>query len=133
MKQAWFDFSSGKNGSIFDFVMMTEGVTFPEAVERLAAQAGMALPQVSEEAQADAVHRKSLYEVMELAAKFFEATLAARAGAPRPRLLGRPRPRSQYPARLPARLCERRALRPQGASGAARGVPGRRHGGGRCS
>ena len=35
-KQAWFDFSSQKNGSIFDFVMMTEGVTFPEAVERLA-------------------------------------------------------------------------------------------------
>src|SRR5215813_10463159 len=37
-KMAWFDFSSGKNGSIFDFVMMTEGLTFPEAVERLAAQ-----------------------------------------------------------------------------------------------
>ena len=36
-KQAWFDFSSGKNGSIFDFVMATEGVSFPEAVERLAA------------------------------------------------------------------------------------------------
>ena len=35
-KEAWFDFSSGKNGSIFDFVMLTEGVAFPEAVERLA-------------------------------------------------------------------------------------------------
>jgi DNA primase len=35
-KQAWFDFSSGKNGSIFDFVMESEGVSFPEAVERLA-------------------------------------------------------------------------------------------------
>src|ERR1041385_5984310 len=33
-KQAWFDFSSGKNGSIFDFIMLTEGVSFPEAVER---------------------------------------------------------------------------------------------------
>jgi DNA primase len=81
VKQAWFDFSSGRNGSIFDFVMMTEGVTFPEAVERLAGMAGMALPQVTEEAQAEAVHRKSLYEVMELASKFFEATLAARTGA----------------------------------------------------
>src|SRR5262249_10179829 len=30
-KQAWFDFSSGKNGSIFDFVMLTEGLSFPEA------------------------------------------------------------------------------------------------------
>ena len=28
-KQAWFDFSSGKNGSIFDFVMQSEGVSFP--------------------------------------------------------------------------------------------------------
>src|SRR5215470_6365246 len=80
-KQAWFDFSSGKNGSIFDFVMQTEGVTFPEAVERLASMAGVPLPAVSEEAQAEAVRRRSLYDVIELAAKFFETTLAARAGA----------------------------------------------------
>src|SRR5690606_1835587 len=46
-KQAWFDFSSGKNGSIFDFVMLTEGVSFPEAVERLAGMAGLPLPKVS--------------------------------------------------------------------------------------
>src|SRR5258708_20130861 len=43
-KQAWFDFSSAKNGNIFDFVMQTEGVPFPEAVERLAAMAGLPLP-----------------------------------------------------------------------------------------
>ena len=35
-KMAWFDFSSGKNGNIFDFVMATEGLSFPETVERLA-------------------------------------------------------------------------------------------------
>ena len=35
-KAMWFDFSSGKNGNIFDFLMLTEGVSFPEAVERLA-------------------------------------------------------------------------------------------------
>ena len=80
-KMAWFDFSSGKNGNIFDFVMQTEGLSFPEAVERLAAQAGMALPQVSREAEAQAQHRKSLHDVLELAAKFFAATLAGRAGA----------------------------------------------------
>src|SRR3982751_6519726 len=51
-KQAWFDFSSGKNGSIFDFVMMTDGVQFPEAVERLAAMAGVPLPQSTPEAEA---------------------------------------------------------------------------------
>lgn len=80
-KQAWFDFSSGRNGSIFDFVMATEGVSFPEAVERLAAQAGLPLPQVSPEAEAKEERRKTLHDVMELAAKFFEATLASRAGA----------------------------------------------------
>src|SRR6187200_432153 len=71
-KQAWFDFSSGKNGSIFDFLMMTEGLTFPEAVERLAQQAGMPLPKVTPEAHAQEQKRKTLYDVMELAAKFFE-------------------------------------------------------------
>src|SRR5262245_5385560 len=51
-KMAWFDFSSGKNGTIFDFLMLTEGLTFPEAVERLAFEAGMALPSVSREDEA---------------------------------------------------------------------------------
>jgi len=80
-KAAWFDFSSGKNGSIFDFVMMTEGVTFPEAVERLASMAGMALPTVTPEAEAREERRKTLHDLAELAAKFFEATLQSRNGA----------------------------------------------------
>ena len=45
-KMMWFDFSSGKNGNIFDFLMETEGVTFPEAVERMAQLAGVPLPKV---------------------------------------------------------------------------------------
>src|SRR5215813_14172972 len=80
-KAMWFDFSSGKNGNIFDFVMQTEGVSFPEAVERLAAQAGVPLPVMTREAQAHEEHRKTLHDVVELAAKFFEANLASRAGA----------------------------------------------------
>src|SRR3979409_280850 len=40
-KGFYHDFSSGKHGDIFGFVMDTEGVTFPEAVERLAAMAGL--------------------------------------------------------------------------------------------
>jgi DNA primase len=80
-KQAWFDFSSGKNGSIFDFVMQSEGVSFPEAVERLAQMAGMPLPKISPEDEARDARRKTLHDVIELAAKFFEATLASRAGA----------------------------------------------------
>src|SRR5499427_8550409 len=80
-KMAWFDFSSGKNGSIFDFVMMTEGLTFPEAVERLAAQAGIPLPKISPAEEARDERRKTLHDIVELAARFFEATLASRAGA----------------------------------------------------
>jgi DNA primase len=80
-KQAWFDFSSQKNGNIFDFVMETEGVSFPEAVERLAAMAGVALPKYSKDEAEREQKRKTLHDVMELATKFFEATLASRAGA----------------------------------------------------
>ena len=80
-KQAWFDFSSGKNGSIFDFVMETEGVSFPEAVERLASMAGVPLPKVSREDEEREHKRKTLHDIVELAAKFFEATLASRVGA----------------------------------------------------
>jgi len=80
-KAMWFDFSSGKNGNIFDFLMLTEGVSFPEAVERLAQQAGIPLPVMTREAQAHEERRKSLHDVVELAAKFFETTLASRAGA----------------------------------------------------
>src|SRR5947209_6829535 len=80
-KGFFHDFSSGKHGDIFGFVMETEGLPFPEAVERLASQAGMALPEVSHEDDARAQHRKTLHDVLELAAKFFEATLAGRAGA----------------------------------------------------
>src|SRR5579864_7166330 len=53
-KAFYHDFSSGKHGDIFTFVMDTEGVTFPEAVERLAAMAGLAVPKMTEEAEAEA-------------------------------------------------------------------------------
>ena len=80
-KQAWFDFSSGKNGNIFDFLMITEGVSFPEAVERLAAMAGLALPAATPDAARHEQRRRTLHDVMELAAKFFADTLASRNGA----------------------------------------------------
>jgi len=80
-KGFFHDFSSGKHGDIFGFVMETEGVGFPEAVERLAQLAGVALPKVSHEDEQRDARRKTLHDVMELAAKFFEATLAGRTGA----------------------------------------------------
>ncbi len=80
-KMAWFDFSSGKNGNVFDFVMETEGLTFPETVERLAADAGLTLPARSPEREREEVRRASLGEVVEWAAAFFEAELRSARGA----------------------------------------------------
>jgi DNA primase len=80
-KGFYHDFSSGKHGNIFDFVMQTEGVSFPEAVERLASMAGMPLPVATPDAARHEQRRKTLYDVMELAAKFFADMLASRNGA----------------------------------------------------
>ena len=80
-KGFYHDFSSGKHGDIFTFTMESEGVTFPEAVERLASLAGLAMPTMSHEAEAEEGRRRTLHDVIALAAKFFEATLASRAGA----------------------------------------------------
>ena len=80
-KQFYHDFSTGKHGNIFDFVMETEGVSFPEAVERLASMAGMPVPAATPDAARQEQRRKTLHDVMELAAKFFADTLASRHGA----------------------------------------------------
>lgn len=79
-KASFFDFSSGKNGDIFKFVMETEGLSFPEAVEKLAAEAGVTLPKITQEAQVQEEKRKGLHDVMELAARFFEAELMGDRG-----------------------------------------------------
>src|SRR5580692_8009073 len=80
-KGFYHDFSSGKHGNIFDFMMKTEGVSFPEAVERLAEMAGVPLPAYSPEAEAREERRKTLHDIVELAAGFFQSTLASRNGA----------------------------------------------------
>jgi len=80
-KGFYHDFSSGKHGDIISFLMETEGVGFTEAVERLAAMAGLPLPAATPDAERYEQRRKTLHDVMELAAKFFADTLASRAGA----------------------------------------------------
>ena len=80
-KGFYHDFSSGKHGDIISFLMETEGVGFTEAVERLAAMAGVPLPAATPDAARHEQRRKTLYDVMELAAKFFADTLASRGGA----------------------------------------------------
>ncbi|MFT6670650.1 MAG: DNA primase, partial [Afipia broomeae] len=80
-KGFYHDFSSGKHGDIFKFVMETEGLPFAEAVEKLASMAGLSLPKVSREDEEREHRQKSLFEVMDLAAKYFEQNLASNIGA----------------------------------------------------
>src|ERR1043166_5499714 len=48
-KQIWHDFSSGKGGNMFSFVMEMEGVDFRGAMELLARQAGIDLDQYKQQ------------------------------------------------------------------------------------
>ncbi|MCC7253990.1 DNA primase [Hyphomicrobium sp.] len=73
-------FASGEHGDIFTFLMKTEGVSFPEAVERLAEEAGVALPKSDARDEAREDQRTRLLALMEESAKFFEVALAGSAG-----------------------------------------------------
>ncbi len=74
-------FGCGAHGSAFDFVMETEGLGFREAVEKLASELAMVLPQDSPEDRHKAQQRKSLYDVVEAACRYFETALHQSEGA----------------------------------------------------
>ena len=68
-------FGCGAHGDVLGFVMKTENLTFPETVERLAEEAGLAIPQSVPEDKARAKVELSLFAVTEAAAKWFEERL----------------------------------------------------------
>src|SRR6201996_7495756 len=74
-RHAYKCFGCGAGGDAFKWLIETEGLTFPEAVEKLAGEAGVELPQWSPDDEAREQKRKSLYEIVELAAQFYEAQL----------------------------------------------------------
>ncbi len=80
-KRFFHDFSSGKHGTIFNFLMETEGLSFPEAVEKLAGMAGLAMPRRSDAEAAEDKKRASLIEVIALAARMLEQNLQQPIGA----------------------------------------------------
>ncbi|MFN3744627.1 MAG: DNA primase [Hyphomicrobiaceae bacterium] len=85
-------FASGEYGDIFTFVMKTEGLSFTEAVERLAADAGVTLPKPeprSPQAAEQADARARLMALVEASARFFEAQLASSPGQEARRYLER--------------------------------------------
>jgi DNA primase len=74
-------FGCGAHGDVIGFVMRDEGLGFPEAIERLASDAGLALPKREPRNEAREKERVSLYGVMEAATAWFEAELAGQRGA----------------------------------------------------
>ena len=77
VKQIWKCFGCGIGGSVFDFVMNIEGVEFGEALEILANKAGVELRKVAPEQLSK---KKRLYEICELATKFYEKQLESNVG-----------------------------------------------------
>jgi DNA primase len=80
-KQFYHDFSSGKSGDIFKFLTEVEGLSFPEAVEKLAREAGLDMPREDPVSRERERTRATLHEVMALAAAIFERNLNEPAGA----------------------------------------------------
>jgi len=73
-------FGCGAHGDVISFVKETEGLSFPEAVERLAGEAGLEVPRASREEQQRADRRDTLHDVTAAAADGFRAKLAAPEG-----------------------------------------------------
>ncbi|MEE3120414.1 MAG: DNA primase, partial [Pseudomonadota bacterium] len=75
-KQFYHCFSTGKHGSVFDFLMETEGLSFLESVEALARQAGLQIPQNDPKSGEKARRQASLIDVTQAAATWFGEQLA---------------------------------------------------------
>jgi DNA primase len=73
-KQIWHDFSSGKGGNMFSFVMEMEGLDFRGALEQLARKAGIDLEQYQTSARFlnRSQQKQRTYDLLELAVKFYQ-------------------------------------------------------------
>ena len=74
-------FGCGAHGDVVGFVMRADNLDFIEAVEKLAGEAGLAVPQATPQERERAQRQKTLLEATEAAAAFYEARLWAPAGS----------------------------------------------------
>ncbi len=74
-------FGCGVSGDHFRFLTEHAGMSFVEAVEKLAGEAGMQIPARDARQEKQAAERASLYDIMEMAAQYFAAALAHNIGA----------------------------------------------------
>ncbi len=74
-KGIWHDFSSNKGGDIFSFIMEVEGISFREALEKLAAQAGVELQKYGGGDKALAERKRRMKEILELSCRYYQFCL----------------------------------------------------------
>src|SRR6266849_3997370 len=74
-------FGCGAHGDAIGFVMRADNLDFIEAVERLAGEAGIAVPQQTPQDRERAQRQKTLFEALAAAADFYEAQLWSPTGA----------------------------------------------------
>ena len=75
-KGIWHDFSANKGGDIFTFIMEVEGISFKEALEKLAAQAGVELTRYNGGDKKVAKRKVRAREALTLATRYYQACLA---------------------------------------------------------
>lgn len=80
-KHFYHCFGCGAHGDAIRFVVETEGLSFREAVEKLASRAGLAMPLETPEERERVEKRVSLRDIVEVVAGWFESQLASAAGA----------------------------------------------------
>jgi DNA primase len=73
-------FASGEHGDIFKFLMKTDGLSFPEAVEQLAREAGVEMPKPAPQEEAREALSVALRRITEESCVFFEKCLASSEG-----------------------------------------------------
>jgi DNA primase len=79
-RESWHCFGCGEGGDIFSFVMRRDSLSFPEALKRLAARAGI---EIDERTSREDAHKARLREVLEQAIAFYHAVLTqSKTGAP---------------------------------------------------
>ena len=76
-KQIFYCFGCGEGGNVFKFMMKIENLTFPEAVAKLAAKAGVRLPEkeLSKSEKARLARMQRLYKINDLTARYYQKVL----------------------------------------------------------
>ncbi|MSO76176.1 MAG: DNA primase [Alphaproteobacteria bacterium] len=75
-------FGCGAHGDAIAFIMRAENLAYPEAVEKLAAAAGLEVPRTSPAERARAERATTLYQTVEAAAAWYEKQLRLPSGKP---------------------------------------------------